>query len=431
MIVKNVPGAVAAHTRGILPPMGDHSGHGHGHGHSHDPAAFAGVRTSSLPRNAVLGVLVLVAVATVIGLVTLWPDGKRPHAEYAATGVSYPVATVVSVHDPCPVIDPNADPSGTPEMPKGCDGLTVKLADGTRVDVQAEPGAVRSGLRKGDRVTLAKVPGAEGGAVYSYFGTQRKAPVGLLLAAFVLVVVAVARKRGALALVGLGVAATVVGGWMVPSLLEGHSPVGVALTASAAIMFAVLYAAHGISMRTSTALAGTLVGLGITALLGQLASGWARLSGLGAEASDPLRTFAGDLDFRGLLVAAIIVAGLGVLNDVTITQSSAVWELRAASETMSRRELYTSAMRIGRDHIASAIYTIVFVYAGTALTTLLFVALYDRTLLDLLLTEQFAEECVMTLSSSIGLVLAMPATTVIAALTVSAPRSHGRRRAAW
>jgi uncharacterized membrane protein len=218
---------------------------------------------------------------------------------------------------------------------------------------------------------------------------------------------------------------------MVPALLEGHAPVPVALTAAGAIMFVVLYAAHGISVRTSTALAGTLVGLAITAVLAGQAVGFAHLSGLGAEAVDPVRTFAGDLDFRGLMVAAIIIAGLGVLNDVTITQASAVWELRAASATMGRRELFNSAMRIGRDHIASAIYTIVFVYAGTALTTLLFVALYDRSLGDMLLTEQFGEECVMTLASSIGLVLAMPATTVIAALTVSAPRTHGRRRAAW
>ncbi|MDO7867157.1 YibE/F family protein [Nocardioides jiangxiensis] len=414
-----------AHTHG-------HShAHSHGHSHGHDAAAFADVRTAATPRRALFAFLVLAAIATVVGLVQLWPDGHRPHAQYAATGVTYPSATVVDAHRPCPVIDPNADPADAPTMPQGCDGLTVKLADGTKVDVQAEPGATRSGLRAGDRVTLAKVPTPDGTTVYSYFGTQRSVPVGLLLAAFVLVVLLVARWRGLMALLGLGIAVLVVGFWMVPALLEGHAPVPVALTASATIMFVVLYAAHGLSVRTSTALAGTFVGLGVTALLGLQAVGWSRLSGLGAEASDPLRTYAGDLDFRALMVAAIVVAGLGVLNDVTITQASAVWELRAASATMTRREIYTSAMRIGRDHIASAIYTIVFVYAGTALTTLLFVALYDRTLLDMLLTEQFAEECVMTLASSIGLVLAMPATTVIAALTVSGPRTQGRRRAAW
>lgn len=400
--------------------MGGSHSHSHAHSHSHD---HVDVATARLPRLLLFAFLAVVVVATVVGVAALWPDGKRPHAQYAAQGVTYPTATVVKVHVPCPVImaDPSADPGAQPEMPAHCNEIEVKLGSGAKTTVQAEPGAVRSGLEPGDKVSLARVPTPDGSAVYSYWGTQRDLPIGVLAAAFVLVVVVVARWRGLLALVGLGVAAAVFGFWMIPTLLEGASPVLAALTASSAIMLIVLYLAHGLSVRTSTALAGTLAGLLITAGLGAYAVGWARLSGMGGETSDALMANAGGLDFRALLVAAIIVAGLGVLNDVTITQASAVWELRAASPTMGRRELFASAMRIGRDHIASTIYTIVFVYAGTALGTLLLVALYDRSLLDMLLTEQFAEEAVMTLASSIGLVLAMPATTVIAALTVAGP----------
>jgi uncharacterized membrane protein len=116
---------------------------------------------------------------------------------------------------------------------------------------------------------------------------------------------------------------------------------------------------------------------------------------------------------------------------VTITQSSAVWELRAAGPELSRRELFTSAMRIGRDHIASTIYTIVFAYTGAGLSILLVLFLYDLPLLDLLGTEDIAAEVVRTLASAIGLVLAVPVTTAIAAVTV-APGTHapsGRRKA--
>ena len=140
-----------------------------------------------------------------------------------------------------------------------------------------------------------------------------------------------------------------------------------------------------------------------------------------------LTAYAGGLDFQALLVAAVVIAGLGVLNDVTITQASAVWELRGAAPTMTRRSLFTSAMRIGRDHIASTIYTIVFAYAGTALLLLLVVSLYDRPLLDLAGTDEIATEIVRSLTSSIGLVLAVPLTTVIAALTVPGPRATHRR----
>ncbi len=119
-----------------------------------------------------------------------------------------------------------------------------------------------------------------------------------------------------------------------------------------------------------------------------------------------------------------MIAGLGVLNDVTITQAPAVWEPRAASPQASRRAVYAGAMRIGRDHIASTIYTIVFAYVGTALLVLMLLSIYDRSLFDLRSTEQLAEEIVRTLVTSIGLVLAVPATTALGVL-IAAPKQPG------
>jgi uncharacterized membrane protein len=187
-------------------------------------------------------------------------------------------------------------------------------------------------------------------------------------------------------------------------------------------MFVVLYTTHGISLRTSAALAGTLVGMVLTAGVGWWAVDSAHLTGVVDDGGRVLSTFAADISLQDLLIAAVVIAGLGVLNDVTITQASAVWELRGASPTMSRPRLFTSAMRIGRDHIASTIYTIVFAYAGTALTLLLAVSLYDRSWLDLLGTEEIAEELVRSFASSIGLVLAVPVTTAIAVAVVPGPR---------
>ena len=87
----------------------------------------------------------------------------------------------------------------------------------------------------------------------------------------------VARLRGVLALVGLGFGGLIVIKFMLPALLEGQPGIRVALIGSAAIMFVVLYLAHGLSTRTSTALAGTLFGVAITAFLGVLAVHLARL----------------------------------------------------------------------------------------------------------------------------------------------------------
>lgn len=290
------------------------------------------------------------------------------------------------------------------------------------------PEISRSGLSAGDHVELMRAPAVQGQPPsFSWFGVDRSPALAWLAAIFVVVVALVARLRGLLALVGLALGALVLVKFMLPALLTGASGLSVALVGSSAIMFVVLYLAHGPSLRTSAALAGTLVGITITAIVGVSGIGAQRLSGVADESGLMLGSFVGHLSFQGLLTCAIIIAGLGVLNDVTITQASAVWELCAASPSMRRRELFTSAMRIGRDHIASTIYTIVFAYAGSALTVLLLLFIYQRPALELLSTEGIAEEITRTLASAIGLILAVPATTAIAVVTVAPRRSRGRR----
>ena len=155
---------------------------------------------------------------------------------------------------------------------------------------------------------------------------------------------------------------------------------------------------------------------------------FARLSGFAEENEYDLAQLLPGMNFRELLMVGIIVSGLGVLNDVTITQSSAVWELRAAAPKMSRGKLFAAGMRIGRDHIASTIYTIVFAYAGGSMAVLLLLYFTDRPATALLNAEMFAGEIVRTLGSAIGLVLSVPITTGIAALTVASPEPEPQGR---
>jgi uncharacterized membrane protein len=283
------------------------------------------------------------------------------------------------------------------------------------------PEVTSSGLASGDRVELVRMPATTGQPAASTFNTVRRGtPLLWLAIVFAFVVLLVARWRGLMAMVGLAFSGVVIYWFLLPSLLVGESGIGVAAVSASAIMFVVLYSTHGLSLRTSTALAGTLLGIGVTALVGLVAIDQARLTGISDESGGTLSAFTGNLDFQGLLACSVILAGLGVLNDVTITQASAVWELRAASPTMSRRGVFASAMRIGRDHIASTIYTIVFAYAGAALVVLMLLFIYDRPLLDLVSSESLAEEIARTLTSAIGLILAVPITTAIAAL-IAAP----------
>ena len=237
--------------------------------------------------------------------------------------------------------------------------------------------------------------------------------------AFVIAVLAVAGRKGFFGLLGLIVSGAVLFGFLIPSLTSGHAAVPVAIVGATAIMFVVLYLAHGVSWRTTSAFVGTWLSLLVTTGLGALGVGLARLSGISSEETVALAGVLGGLDFPDILTCSLVIAGLGVLNDVTITQASSVWEIRAAGPGLTRRELFTSGMRIGRDHIASTIYTIVFAYAGASLSLLLLLSLYQQPLHVLLSTEQFSEEIIRTLGSGIGLVLSVPLTTGVAALTVA------------
>ena len=347
----------------------------------------------------------MLAVAAVVATALLWPGRSALHEIQGKAQFNVPGTTYVSAR-----LDDIA--SG---------GSQVTLLDGPErghhVQITLPVPDQHSSLSPGDKVQLTRVPG-KGAArpTYAFFAVERGTALWVLAALFAVVLIAVARWRGVMALVGLAVAGAILWWYVLPALLVGHAAPAVALSGCAVILYVVLYTTHGFRPTTSAALAGTLCGVAVTVLLAWWSVGFSRLSGVAGDAGNELSGFDSGLHFPGLLVAAVVVAGLGVLNDVTITQASAVYELRAASPHLGRLALWRSAMRIGRDHIASTVYTIVFAYGGTALTTLLIVQLYDQPLRLLLSTEDLAEEVVRTMVSSIGLILAVPITTAIATL---------------
>ena len=365
--------------------------------------------------------LVPVGIATVIGLVALWPSSDPTAAEQAAAvalppGTTYPDARVVSVEEFDCGIDPSA-PS------QSCANAVVEILDGEGAgdfqQVELPPEVVSAGVSEGDTLVLTRDPASEGGPTYAFYDYERDMPILVLAVVFAVVVGLVARWRGLASLVGLAFAFFVLLQFLLPALLSTDSPTLVSLVGSSAIMFVVLYLAHGFSARTTTALVGTLFGLTLVAVMGSLAVSAARLTGLTTEETVQLQGFDPTLDFSGLVLAGVVVAGLGVLNDVTITQASAIWQLREVSPELTWRELYGRGMTVGRDHIASTVYTIVFAYAGAALPALLLFELYDRPIWTTV-TSALSEEVIRTLVGAIALVLAVPVTTAAGAFFATA-----------
>ena len=228
-----------------------------------------------------------------------------------------------------------------------------------------------------------------------------------------------ARWQGLRALVALGLTFAVLALFVLPAILGGSDPLLVAITAAGVIMFITLYLTHGVSARTSVAVLGTLVSLVLIGLISALFSGITALTGLDESTGILIGSLGHGIDTRGLLLAGVVIGALGVLDDVTVTQASAIWELRAANEQLTWRQLYSSGLRIGRDHVASAVNTLVLAYAGAALPVMLYSALSSAGTGYILGSEDIAQEILRTLCGSIGIIAAVPITTALAAIAVS------------
>jgi uncharacterized membrane protein len=376
-------------------------------------------------RRLLTGLVVVIAVVQVAAMVLLWPRGPVPMpvgATNVYAGVTFFHGQVRQVaHTTCAGDTDNRLPDGSIPATMTCTTASVQVDSGPDagrvVKVGISPQQARSGLAVGVAVQLIRYPAVPGTApVYAFLDFSRELPLTVLAICFAALVVLVARLRGLLALVGLLLAYATIAVFVLPALHHGENPLLVAAIGAGSIMMVILYLAHGFSAKTTIALLGTLAGVWLSAGLADWVSGAAHLNGLGSEENYTLSRLTGGSDLSGVVLAGIVLAGLGVLNDVTITQASAVWELHEQAPHLTRRGLFSSGMRIGRDHLASTVYTIAFAYAGVALPTLLLVDLYGEPLRQLLSSNEVGEEIARTLVASIGLILSIPLTTAIAVL---------------
>ncbi|WP_086560451.1 YibE/F family protein [Streptomyces africanus] len=409
-------------------------GHGHSHSHNHGPATPVSLHL----RKVIAAVLIPFAAAVLVGLAVLWPGGAPAHER---TGVGFDRQTQeASVTKVVAVSCKEAGASGVPptgdtataegssavQQEKGtCKRATIRVDSGkdkgrTFTEI-VQPDQSRQ-LHEGQEVVVAYEPSAPKDLQYSVTDINRRLPLALLAGIFALAVVVVGRLRGVMALVALAISFMVLNFFILPAILQGSNPLLVAVVGASAIMLIALYLCHGLSARTSVAVLGTLVSLLLIGVLGSQFIDWAALTGNTDDNTGLIHGLYPTIDMSGLLLAGVIIGSLGVLDDVTVTQTSAVWELHEANPTMGWRGLYRAGIRIGRDHIASVVNTLVLAYAGAALPLLLLFSIAQSGVGTVANSELVAEEIVRTLVGSIGLVASVPVTTALAALVVSADR---------
>jgi uncharacterized membrane protein len=270
---------------------------------------------------------------------------------------------------------------------------------------------------KGDRVIVNYSKAATGQPNFYITGYIRRMPLTVLFLIFVLFVVLIGKIRGISSLLAMIASFAVIFVFILPRINNGQNPVVTAITGSALIIPLTFYLSHGLSRKTTIAILGTFIALIITSILATFFVDAAKLTGFASEEAAFLQFSSGQLiNMKGLLLAGIIIGSLGVLDDITISQSSIVYELKNTNPNLSQKQLYQKAMNIGQDHISSMVNTLILVYTGAALPLLLLFINNPHPFTEIINYEIIADEVVRTLVGSIGLILAVPITTALASV---------------
>ncbi|MEK7604940.1 MAG: YibE/F family protein [Patescibacteria group bacterium] len=304
--------------------------------------------------------------------------------------------------------------------------LTLELLEGThkgqRIKLQFGGQTVISDAQKvhsGETVILS-VFAQNGKTTYVIADRYRLPSLFWLSLVFFGLVILLTGKKGLGSIAGLIISLGIISLYIVPQILNGADPLSTSIIGALIIMLVTLYLAHGFNQRTTIAVIATFVSLVLTGVLAIIAVHISKLSGLGSEdAYNLLLNAKQTINLQGMLLGGIIIGALGVLDDTTTTQSTTIAELAEANPNYSMRHLIKRGMIIGREHIASLVNTLVLAYAGAGIGIFIVITLtlqnHSQPWWVIFNSEVLAEEIVRTLAGSLGLVLAVPITTVLAA----------------
>ena len=362
------------------------------------------------PRPFLLPALAIALLTLVLALPDLSgiPAGQGTVAAYQGT-------LVAVVANPTQLPGGGFAPDATVHMSEGPDA-------GHDVPAYLQgPGGTEdlTSFHPGDAVVVTYTPQPGAGPFIAVTDHWRLPQLGLLTLLFAVAVVLVGGWRGTRALLALGLTIAVIVRVVLPLIVAGYPPVPLAVVAATAVTLLTILLTEGFSVASVAAILGTAAALALTGLLGAAATHFAQFTTVGAADLAQIQTSTGGagLDLSGLLLAAFILGSLGILEDVTMTQAVVVEEL-SADGGATVRELYGRGLRVGRAHIAATVNTLFLAYVGAGLPLLVLLVVSQLPAGQVLNGETLAVEIVRALVGSVGIVAAVPMTTLVAAVLV-------------
>jgi len=394
------------------------------------------LRLKTAAEKTVASILVLFGIATLIGVVLLWPSGTSMAVDSTlkqSMGMNDNLVYGKVLEEG--YMDCNSTLFGHPmdaqlHFPEGtlstaargnvkgqCPAVVVDIRSGKNASqfVVLNNRVVGNSImvKKGDAIRMAQED-TDGKTRYVFEDMDRRVPLALWLGVTVLCVVLAGAWKGLRAVIGVVVTLSVVVLWILPAILSGRPVIITAVVGSALALFLVMFFVHGFSWKTASALLGTLISLLIAVAMSQLAVQTTHITGMSEEQNVTMQMYMGQLPVVGLVIAGFIIGTIGVLNDVTISQAATVYELAEIDPRASARRIFSGAMRVGRDHISSMLYTLVLAYTGSVLPLLLLIQQSSRGMWEVLNGEVIAVEMLRSMVGAITLALSFPLTNAIA-----------------
>lgn len=358
-------------------------------------------------RTALAAGLALVTVATIVSLAFFWPHSK------ASDHVSSDFAATFAANQP----QVKGEVTQLDDAPSGIHA-TIDLESGEQTQLDFSHVAGEPNLKQGDKIVLYDGTNPDGSKTYAFADYQRETPLLTWVIVAVIAIACFAVWHGLRSLVGLAFSLAVVFGFLLPALSEGSNPLALAIVACAAILLVAIPLVHGLNWKSAAALGGSLLSLGLAGVFAWASIHQTQLQGMSSDDNLKLLLYLPGVSVVGVLLCGFVIGSLGGLNDVTIGQASTVNELAELDPTASPRQLFLSAMKVGRDHIASMVYTVVLTYTGAALPILMLISAANRPLGQILTSDLVATELLRSIVGMLALTMAVPLTTLIAAVTV-------------
>lgn len=280
--------------------------------------------------------------------------------------------------------------------------------------------------RVGDKVLVSETKGGEGDTEYYILDFVRSGYLYLLAFIFCVIIVVIGRKKGVKSLISLIVSFFIVIKFIVPQIINGGNPLVIGVFGSLMILAIIIYLTEGWNKKSHIAVASVFFSLLVTFFLSWIFVYLTRLTGMAQEEAIFLTGINnGMINFKGLLLAGILIGTVGVLDDIIIGQVESVRQIKKANPNLSNKEVYKAAYEVGNTHLGAIVNTLFLVYAGASLPLLLLFYLSPSgtvSFTQAINNETIVTEIVRTLVGSIGVALSMPISTFLATILLKDKR---------